>query len=337
MKTILKIIGISILLISLFILFNFRKRPPASFYYWKQTYSINKQQQQLIKSSGTEKIYVKFFDVIVENTGTSVKPISIVTFEEQPKLTIIPCVYIQNEVFKTKEDKRKLARNVSSLIEKIASKNKLVIHEIQIDCDWSNSTKDHYFNFLTDLQKLTPAIEVTSTIRLHQIKYQLTTGVPPVKKGVLMCYNMDDIDRFETQNSIISFNVLKKYITNTSDYPIALDLALPIYQWGLVFRLGKLSLIANGISNSELRNSNFTQLQTNIFRVNRNCYLNETYVCKGDLIRLETSSPETLIDCVNYLNESELSFNQLILFHISQQYINRYNGKFIKKINRLVP
>lgn len=337
MKTILKIIAVLVLLISIVILFNPNKRPPISFYYWKQTYSVNKQQQQLLHDSETQKIYLKFFDVILENNGPFPKPISIIKFKEQPKLSIIPCVYIKNEVFKINVGKKKLANNVSNLIRKIASENKIAIHEIQIDCDWSNSTKDHYFDFLTDLQKLTPTIEITSTIRLHQIKYQSTTGVPPVKKGVLMCYNMDDIDLFETQNSIISLSTFKKYIKSNSDYPISLDLALPIYQWGLVFRLGKLSLIANGLSKNELRNSNFSELKTNIFRVNRNCYLNETYVCKGDLIRLETSSPETLINCVNYLNESELSFNQLILFHISQQYINRYNGKFITKINRLIP
>ena len=336
MKTILKIIGVLLLLISLVFLFTTNKRPPVSFYYWKQTYTINKQQQQLLHTTKSQKIYVKLFDVVIENNELTPKPISIIQFIEHPKLNVIPCVYIQNKVFKV-EEAEKLADNVLKLITKIASKNKLAIHEIQIDCDWSNSTKDRYFNFLRHLQKQKKRIEITNTIRLHQIKYQSKTGVPPVKKGVLMCYNMDDIDQFETHNSIISLNTLKQYVNSSTDYPIALDLALPIYQWGLVFRLGKLSVIANGISKHDLSNSNFSEIKPTIFRANKNCYINETHVCKGDLIRLETSSPQTLIHSVNYLNESKLSFNQLILFHISQQYISPYNGKFIKKINSLIP
>ena len=158
-----------------------------------------------------------------------------------------------------------------------------------------------------------------------------------MEKGVLMCYNMDDLDQFDTENSIISAKTLKQYISPSTHYPIELDLALPIYQWGLVFRLGKLSLIANDISVKQLKQPQFTQLKPNIYQVNKNGYLNDSYVCKGDLIRLENSTPETLTEIADALNDSDLSFNRLILFHISQQQLTQFNENSIQKIRHLIP
>lgn len=313
------------------------EKPPVAFYYWKQKYSLNQEQQHLLSDCQSEELFVKFFDVVLaENTGVP-HPVSIVQFEQQPKQKIIPCVYIQNAVFKSLKQPDLLAKNVLKLIHSIADKNHLKLYELQIDCDWSETTETAYFDFLRKLQRYDSKLQITSTIRLHQIKYQAETGVPPVKKGVLMCYNMDDLDQFRTDNSIISVETLKKYITASTKYPIELDLALPIYQWGLVFRLGKLTLIANDISEKELKEPRFTKIKSHVYEVNQNGYLNDSYLCKGDLLRLETSSPETLYTIANYFNESDLTFNRLILFHISQQHISPYDENSIQKIRHLIP
>ena len=152
-----------------------------------------------------------------------------------------------------------------------------------------------------------------------------------------MCYNMDDIDRFDTPNSIISTVVMKQYISEKSRYDLPLDIALPIYQWGLVFRLGQLSLIANDISIQDVTNSNFIKVKKNMYQVLNNHYLKGNYICKGDLIRLENSSTTVLNEAINILNSSELTFNQLILYHISQEHLNQYNEAFFKQINRTIP
>lgn len=337
-KRTIGILFVLVLFTALLLWFLFQpEKPPISFYYWKQSFSLDKKQQQLLNDCKSEEMFVKFFDVVLtENTGVPA-PVSVVQFKQRPKLNIIPCVFFQNGVFQSASTSDKLAENVLKLIHNIADKNHLKLREIQIDCDWTESTEANYFAFLKKLQQLDPKIVFTSTIRLHQIKYQAQTGIPPVKKGVLMCYNMEDLDQFTTNNSIISVETLKKYITSSTDYPIELDLALPIYQWGLVFRLGKLSLIANDISENDLREPRFTKVKPNVYQVNQNGYLNDSYLCKGDLLRIETSSPETLHSIAAYFNESDLTFNRLILFHISQQHISPYDENSIEKIRHLIP
>jgi hypothetical protein len=174
-------------------------------------------------------------------------------------------------------------------------------------------------------------------VRLHQIKYQAKTGVPPVKKGLLMCYNLDDIDDFTTKNSIISEQVLNEYLNENSRYPLQLDIALPVYQWGLVFRLGKLSLIANDINLNNLKKHKIQKVEDNIYRAVENCFVKGTYLCKGDLIRFEQSSPAELIKVSNALSKTKLSFQQVIFYHISQDNIYQYDVQFFSKINTLIP
>ncbi len=326
------------LIISFFIFScSTKEHPPVSFYYWKQSYSLEKNQKQLIKDLKSKRIYIKYFDVVLENMAKQAKPIALIDFKTLPNQEVVPCVYIQNNVFKFVENQKGLALKVSKLINQLSKRQSIRVKEIQLDCDWTNTTQSHYFQFLKELKTLQPATIISSTIRLHQLKYQKETGVPPVDKGVLMCYNMDDIDHFETPNSIISTDVLAQYVNKNTRYDLPLDLALPIYQWGLVFRLGKLSLIANDISNKDVVNSNFKKVTKNIYQVLNNHYLNGIYMCKGDLIRLEMSSPAVIKASINILNTSDLTFNQLILYHISQEHLNQYNETFFKQINRTIP
>ena len=314
-----------------------KEHPPIAFYYWKQTCSLDKGQNKLLRDLKSEKIYVKYFDVVLENNERHAKPIALIDVKTVPTQEIIPCVFIQNNVFKCVDNQQGLAVKVSELIHRISKRNSINVNEIQLDCDWSNITQPYYFQFLKELKILNPTLLISSTIRLHQLKYPTKTGVPPVEKGVLMCYNMDDIDQFETQNSIISTQVLAKYVNENTTYDLPLDLALPIYQWGLVFRLGRLSLIVNDISVHDLSNLNFKKVTKNIYQVLNNHYLKGNYLCNGDLIRMENSAPSVLKDAIKILNSSDLTFNQLILYHLSQEHINQYDETFFKQINRDIP
>jgi hypothetical protein len=310
--------------------------PPVAFYYWKQSFQLNNAQKALLKTCSANKLYVKFFDVVV-NENNQAAPVSKIEFQDAPHAEIIPCMFIQNAVFTGVSNRDVLAERMTELLHKIAKKNSLLFHEIQIDCDWTESSQENYFRFLKEMQKQLPNITITCTVRLHQVKYKTKTGVPPVKKGLLMCYNMDDIDAFDTENSIVSEKVLKEYLNENSSYPLPLDLALPMYQWGLVFRLGKLTLIANDINAKDLKKHRVHKVENNIYRASENCFVKGAYLCKGDLIRFEQSTPKTLIKISEALANTKLSFQQVIFYHLSQDNLHQYDAKFFSKINTLIP
>jgi hypothetical protein len=313
-----------------------KKQAPLSFYYWKQTFELTKEQQKLLKETKTERLYVKFFDVILDENNQP-KPISKIQFKERTKLEVIPCVFIQNDVFRYANDVHFLAKKISHLIDEIADHQSLNIKEIQIDCDWTKGTRDDYFAFLEELKNQQGETKLACTIRLHQIKYQERSGIPPVEKGLLMCYNMDDIEQISTPNSIVSSKVLTQYVNEDTQYPIKLDLALPIYQWGLIFRLGKLSVISNDLSLQDLPIESISRVGENTYKVKEDVVANETNFCKGDLIRFETSSPKTLVQLAEYFKKTNLTFNQVIFYHISQEHLNKYNASTLSSINRLIP
>jgi hypothetical protein len=323
--------------IYLFVACTEKQHPPVSFYHWKQTFSLANKEQSLLKHLKTQILYVKYFDVVSDPELHLPKPISIVEFKSVPKQHIIPCIYIQNNVFTNSCNNSNLANKVSKLIHQISKRNNIQLSEIQIDCDWTKTTKSTYFHFLNELIKLNKSLKISCTIRLHQLKYPEETGVPPVVKGVLMCYNMDDIDQFNTSNSIINSKVFNQYVSENTKYDLPLDLALPMFQWGLVYRLSQLTLIVNNLSQNDVSSSNFKMIKKNVYQVVNNHYVKGSYLCRGDLIRLEKTTKREILEISNMLKSSNMSFNQLILYHLSSDNQNQFNETFIQQINRLIP
>jgi hypothetical protein len=310
--------------------------PPVSFYFWKQRFALTKEQNAKLQACGTKRLYVKFFDVVL-NENQEAMPISKIEFEQSSSMEIVPCVFVQNEVFNATKNTAKLAENIAKLVVSISKKQHLKWNELQLDCDWTSKTKVNYFAFLEALQTQLGKIRLSCTIRLHQIKYQESSGVPPVKKGLLMCYNMDDIDKVTTPNSIVSSQVFGQYVNENTSYPLQLDLALPIFQWGLIFRLGKLSMISNELTKAALDRSFVREVGNHIFQIKKDTVVNETNFCKGDIVRLETSSVKELYRLANQLSQTNLKFEQVIYYHLSQAHLNTYHAHHLSAISRLIP
>lgn len=322
-----------LVLISLLVGCSPSPKHEISFYYWKQDFNLNQAQKAILEFNQVKKLYVKFFDVTWDSRENKAKPISKIDFKMPVgKFNIIPCIFIENQVFKQKYSPE-IASKVYELICKIAQTNNCSIQEIQIDCDWTDATRKAYFSLLSKLTALAKNKQlITSTLRLHQFKYPKKTGVPPVKKAVLMCYNMGKIDNQKTDNSIISEAELKKYILESDPYPLPLDLALPSYHWGLIYRLGKLTLIVNDIDRNQLKSFAFSKVSNNKFRADSNFYYDNTYFCKNDILRIEESAPTTLLKCAEILGKSNHHFNDIIFYHISSNSISNYEKDFFSTL-----
>ena len=142
-----------------------------------------------------------------------------------------------------------------------------------------------------------PGNRLSATIRLHQFKFPAETGVPPVASGVLMCYNTGEVADWATENSILDSVSLKKYLRGTvGEYPLPLDVALPVFGWGAVFRGGDLFKIINGLDSAQLIDSQrFEAISPTRFLLKKGTILNGIYLHPGDLIRLERPSPELVL------------------------------------------
>ncbi len=109
-------------------------------------------------------------------------------------------------------------------------------------------------------------IAVSATLRLHQIKYHQKTGVPPVRKGILMFYNMGSPTRMDVQNSMLDLDIAKQYIGNLESYPLPLDVALPLFSWGVLFHHQHFIMLVNNLREQDLLDhKDFERVKENIF------------------------------------------------------------------------
>ena len=304
-----------------------------NFYYWKQNFNLSETQDSLIKINN-RKIYCKYFDIINEN-GNAI-PISKIQFDSTPSIQIIPCVFIKNNVFllnNTDETHNK----VFNLINQINNLYNIQINEIQFDCDWTSKTRDKYFNFLNQIkQECKKRITISSTIRLHEYKYYQKTGVPPVDKITLMCYNMGDIMDVKEKNSIINLDILKQYLNGKVKYPVEINIALPMYKWGLIYRLNELAFIINNIDEEKILNYSWNKKNNDIYETNDNFYFEKHYIYKDDILKIERSNIEEINNCLLYINEEEIDFSELIFYHLSHNQTEEYNNEFFENIHNLI-
>jgi len=199
-----------------------------------------------------------------------------------------------------------LANKIFKKVNQLAEQFPLLqVKEIQFDCDWSPKTKKKYFELLKKLRNhFGNKILFSATIRLHQVRYFKKTGVPPVDKGMLMFYNMGDVENPNTKNAILDLELARPYLTDFEKYPLKLDLALPLFAWGVLFRDGKMIKLINNLHEENLKDeARFLKISPNHFQVVKSTYLEGQYLYRDDVIRLEAATVEQLEKTASFLNK----------------------------------
>ena len=234
------------------------------------------------------------------------------------KKSYTPVIYIDNNALKNRDIKR-LSKVI---LNTISTKFK----EVQFDCDWTKTTKNKYFNLLREMKRHYK--NISATIRLHQLKYQNETGVPPVDGGVLMFYNMSDFLDPNTKNYILDIEEGKKYLSGFKSYPLKLDLALPIYSMATVFRYGRVVSLIDSIR-GDMVNDRFKKLSDNRYRVLKTHYFRGKLLYLGDEIRIDEVSLDMLKRAIKMI---PFDYQRIIFF----RYNPNLSNEFIKKVQSLV-
>ncbi len=318
--------------------------PELAFYHWKNEVNLSSAETDYLKNSGAEKLYLRFFDVDWDPERREPIPISIINISASDNLpaTVIPAIFITNRTFlKIKSnDIVNFTNNLLLKIKKIQNGlPNIQIPEIQIDCDWSEKSRENYFHFLeilkNKLQKENRELSVT--IRLHQLKYPDKTGVPPADRGVLMCYNVGDLQNWDTENSILDEQITSTYLKNNMTYPLSLDLALPVFRWGVLFRDGKMIKLLNQLDTSELSDPFFfTKKSEHRYTLKQSTYLRGHYLYPGDQIRLESVTSATLKTVSRQLKYAlPADRRQLIFYHLDSLTVVNFPVSEIKEIQRI--
>jgi hypothetical protein len=331
MRRILLLFSLVVLLILTYAsiyFFNREIKPQRAFYYWQnQPYFLSDNESQTIKTLNVNKLYIKFFEVD-KNDIQGIFPfakneLNLSRYDSlESKIEVVPTIYIRNEVFKqtSRKEINQLAENLLFLIEKKFKKQfeeNPIPKEIQMDCDWTESTKDNYMLFLNILkQKMLKKsffknISTSATLRLYAYKFPDKMGVLPVDRAMLMCYNL--IPPFEAgdRNSILNLNELNKYLVGADTYQVYQNNSFA----GIIYNEDSTFM-------SKTKKLNNTWYLSKIDTV-----INDIFLRKGDKLKIEKTTFKTLNRAIKSIIEHvKLDENPTIsFFHLDDYELTNFS------------
>lgn len=299
-----------------------------SVFHWKSKYQLSQPEQEFLAQNSIKKVYLRYFDVAKVN-GKLEAVSALQQFVKTEGVKYIPCVYITQKSLQNITDGQlnELAKNLIGKTEQINSRFGIEPKELLLDCDWTNSTQKAFFGLIELVERLRPEIRLISTVRLHQLKYFEKTGVPPAKKGVLMMYNMGDLTQIKEQNSIVNPAVAEQYKRNLSDYPIKLDIALPIFSWLVLYRDAKPREIISSFDEALLLNPRVFDAKPNgVFVLKTDTFLFNKRRYQYDAFRLEESSNQQVLEMMDLWKDAINSDSlEIILYDLRPQNITNRN------------
>lgn len=309
-----------------------------AFYYWKSDNSLNYATENKLSENKVTKVYVKFFEIDYSEAIGNFPYDKLSSYGEllngSENISVIPTIFIKNEIFKYNSEKELdiLTENIIFLINKKYDdkfKKKKPLNEIQIDCDWTKSTKDKYFYLLKKIKEKSKK-DISCTLRLYPYKYKEIMGVPPVDKVMLMCYNLVKPLTNSNKNSILDIDELKSYLNKKREYPIHLDIALPVFSWSQLYQNNHFQKLIT-ISSSELKT--FTkEIKPMWYEVTKDTSLNwGEYYRVADQIKCEEVSAKIMIDAINIIktNVSLDETTTIALFDLDDSVFMKYNNEEI--------
>jgi len=320
------------------------KKVNVSFYYWKTVYKANKTENGYLRHFNVRKLYVRIMDIGLDDNGISSVPVSPVIFKDKlpDNLQIVPVVFIVNDILKniTRPQLDDLAdKLVVFTAAKVQQAGKSNFDELQIDCDWTATTRDNYFYLLNRIKSNPQRKQKTLsvTLRLHQLKNQKSSGIPPVNRVMLMCYNMGNLRRYGSQNSILDIGELRKYANNNINaYPMPIDIGLPLFKWAVIFRNKEYLGISKRMKIVDLNNKNqFIFIGNNIYKAAED--LPEYGLQKADEVRWEEVPVPDLQQAASYLSSLiKKDTINVIYFHLDEEVVKPYGFKALEKVNNLL-
>lgn len=212
----------------------------AAIYHWKGEFTPDSTELNFLKRHDIKRLYLKMFDVVSQWDNISrqieIRPNATTKFGCQPPadVEVIPVTYITIDALR--EMNTREGEYAPLIVERLLAMARYnhcgTIREVQLDCDWTSTTKASYHKLCQIVKDSLNArqIDLSITIRLHQLQ----ETPPPADRGVLMLYNTGALKDPKTHNSILDIEDVKPYL-RVSTYPLPLDYAYPAFGWGVKF------------------------------------------------------------------------------------------------------
>lgn len=261
-----------------------------SIYHWKMVFQPSKEEKVLMERHRINRLYLRFFDVSVNPETGEAMPIATTVFRSKTDeaYEVVPVVFITLEGLKQMMASDlgiyagKIVTRVCQMVRVNGVRN---VREVQVDCDWTVSTEKGYFELLKAMRRLLKREEwrISATIRFWQLRRE----VPPVDRGVLMCYNTGEVLNSATNNSIVDLKDVQPYLKDLPSYALPLDVAYPTFGWTVWFRDSQFKALLRGMDWSDT--TLYRQEKKNTYQVLKDHFIVGKCLQAGDILRCEVS------------------------------------------------
>jgi hypothetical protein len=326
-----------------------------AFYYWRSTLALSPREAQVLNTLQASRLYLRLFDVDMGDADASPRPVAPLVAGASasgapalpPGVEPVPVIFIRERVLGRLDldGTRHLADNIWQDV--AARMARLApgagVRELQIDCDWTEATRARYFALLDRLaERARPSgAALSATIRLHQIKFRERTGVPPVARGMLMFYNMGSIQADPDSQAIFDADRASAYLARLSDYPLPLDVALPIYSWVRHVRGDRVVGLMQDTDLADLRSQPWLRSAGGRrFEVTETAFLDGVLLRRGDFLDAEDSTPATTRAAGALLAPRLAAANggrTIALFHLSDKNLAHYEAPELERVFSSLP
>jgi hypothetical protein len=291
-----------------------------AFYFWRTTFQLSAAERGALARQRVTKLYVRAFDI--DESGRVVGGLSVVD-KPPPGIEIVPVVFLRQDLFQREPRARELAELTWAEVRRRMQALGVTPRELQLDCDWTDRSREQFFAYVREV-KAVSGVTLSSTIRLHQVKYRERTGVPPVERGMLMFYNMGEFSSDADRRAIFDAEIAEKYLARIADYPLPLDLALPIWSWTVHVRDDVVVDLLQATDPDELPRLDFVRPGgDDRFVVTRTAFLHGTLLREGDVLKVERMTPADTLAAAE-LVRPHLQPRTLTLFDLSERNLTRY-------------
>lgn len=221
-----------------------RRNEARAAYYWQTTLRLDSAERVFLERHNINKVYCRYFDVVTGDDGRP-RPNATLAFDDSfPNgVEVVPVVYILNDCMRQRSDSlaQMIFRRVAQMNEANGVDN---VGELQIDCDWTPSTRRAFFSFMATMLELCHdhGMRLSATIRLHQLSQE----PPPADHGVLMVYNTGDVRKLSVSKPILDIKDVVPYLKYLKTYKLPLSAAYPLFTWRVLFRGGRYVGIMHG-------------------------------------------------------------------------------------------
>lgn len=313
------------------------ERSQPAVYYWRTVFKLDSVERDFLAHHGVEKIYLRYFDVVVNPDGRVMPNATIKFLDSVPDgVKVVPTVFIMENCLRHGLDSiaPKLVKRVRQISE---THGVPVVDELQIDCDWTAASRADYYRFLTTVRQLLAehGMKLSVTVRLHQ----LSMPAPPADYGVLMVYNTGDIKKKGGGDPILNPDDVKPYLKYVGAYDLPLCAAYPCFGWDLLYRGDEFQAILYDAQFDDeslyapAGDGKWVVVQDRDLPQFASPDAEVIFLHAGDSVLHRQPSADDILAVRKALSHHRKTINnQVIIYSLDSKSLNNYNSSYYEKV-----